>query len=214
MLPGLLDPAACAEARAWFDDDRLFDRTAVLDRPDFGAGACRYFRSPLPPAVDGLRRAAYAPAARVANAWRRLLGKPEAYPPEWGAFRDECRRAGQARSAVQLLRYGPGGFHALHRDLRGRVFFPVQLAVVLSPRADQEAGGFQGGEFVLGDVPEGPKARRREVAAGLGDGILFGARDRLVQIGGAYGLQKVKHGTAPVTAGTRLVLSVPFHEHR
>jgi hypothetical protein len=214
VLPGLLEPAACAELRALIDDDRLFDRTAVLDRPESGAGVSRYFRTPLPPAVDGLRRAAYPHAARVANAWQRLLGKPEAYPPEWTAFRDECRREGQAGSGVQLQKYGPEGFHVLHRDLRGRLFLPVQLVVVLTPRADQEAGGFAGGDFVLSDVPEGPKARRRTVAAGLGDGILFCARDRLVAVGGAYGLQRVKHGTERVTEGTRFVLNVPFHEHR
>jgi hypothetical protein len=86
---------------------------------------------------------------------------------------------------------------SLHRDIRGRVFFPVQLAVVLSPRADQAADGFQGGEFLFCDVPEGRKARRRKVAAGLGDAVPFCTRDRLVPIGGAYGLQPVKHGMAP-----------------
>src|SRR5262249_62136930 len=109
---------------------------------------------------------------------------------------------------------GAGGFTDLPRDLRGRVFFPIQLAVVLSPRADQDPTGFEGGEFLLCDVPEGPKARRREVAAGLGDGILFCTRDRLVRIGGAYGLQPVKHGAAQVRTGTRMVLGVPFHEYR
>jgi hypothetical protein len=86
--------------------------------------------------------------------------------------------------------------------------------VVLSPRADQAPDGFQGGEFLFCDVPEGPKACRREVAAGLGDAVLFGMRERLVQIGGAYGLQPVKHGMAPLTAGRRTVLGVPFHEYR
>jgi len=214
VLSELLDPATCAQIRSWFDDDSLFERTVVMDRPDFGAGVYRYFRGPVPPAVDGLRRATYPHAARVANAWQRLLGEPEKYPPDWEAFRDECHRAGQTRPAPLLLKYGPGGFNALHRDLRGRVFFPVQLAVVLSPRADQGAEGFQGGEFLLCDVPEGPKARRREVPAGLGDAVLFCTRDRLVRVGGAYGLQPVKHGMAPITAGTRLVLGVPFHEYR
>jgi hypothetical protein len=63
-------------------------------------------------------------------------------------------------------------------------------------------------------VPEGPKARRREIAAGLGDAILFCTRDRLVPIGGAYGLQPVKHGVARIEAGPRLVLGLPFHEYR
>jgi uncharacterized protein len=214
VLPGLMAPAACADMRSWFDDDSLFERTVVMDNPDFGEGVYRYFRGPIPAAVDGLRRAAYPHAARIANAWRRLLGKPEDCPPEWEAFRDECHRAGQCRPTPLLLKYGPGGFNALHRDLRGKVFFPLQFAVVLSPRADQDRAGFEGGEFLLCDVPEGLKARRREVPAGVGDAILFCTRDRLVGIGGAVGLQPVKHGVARITAGTRFVLGVPFHEYR
>src|SRR5262249_35143821 len=137
VLPELIDPITCAEFRSWFDDDSLFVKTVVMDQPDFGEGVYRYFRSPIPSAVDGLRRAVYREAARVANAWQRLLDEPEPYPPEWAAFRDQCHRAGQNKSAVLLLKYAPGGFNALHRDLRGRIFFPLQLAVVLSPPADQ-----------------------------------------------------------------------------
>jgi hypothetical protein len=91
------------------------------------------------------------------------------------------------------------------------------MAVVLSPRADPsdpQADGFRGGEFLLCDVPEGKKARRREVAAGLGDALLFCTRDRPVRVGGVYGLQPVKHGLAPITAGSRFVLGLPFHEYR
>jgi nucleotide-binding universal stress UspA family protein len=214
VLPELVPPATCAEIRSWFDDDSRFDRMVVMDRPDFGQGSYRYFRSPIPEQVDGLRRAAYRHAARVANAWQLLLGEARTYPAEWDAFRDECHQAGQSRPTPLLLKYEPGGFNALHRDLRGGIFFPLQLAVVLSPRDDQEANGFQGGAFLLCDWPEGPKARRHEIRAGLGDAILFCTRDRLVGIGGAYGLQPVKHGVAPITAGTRMVLGVPFHEYR
>jgi hypothetical protein len=63
-------------------------------------------------------------------------------------------------------------------------------------------------------VPERKKSSRRVVPASLGDALLFCTRDRLVRIGGAYGLQPVKHGAAPITAGARLVLGVPFHEYR
>jgi uncharacterized protein len=113
-----------------------------------------------------------------------------------------------------LLKYGPGGFNALHRDLRGSVFFPIQLAVVLSPRAEAQAGGFEGGAFLFCDVPEGKKSRRQEIALGLGDAVLFCTRDRLLRVGGVHGLQPVKHGVAPITAGERVVLGVPFHEYR
>jgi uncharacterized protein len=214
LLPGLLPAADCAALRGLFDSDELFIKTVVMGDPDFGEGVYRYFRAPIPASVAGLRRAVYPHAAAVADDWQRRLGEEETYPLEWVAFRDRCRQEGQTKSTPILLRYGPGGFNALHRDLRGRVFFPIQLAVVLSPRADQAPGGFEGGAFLFCDVPEGPKARRREVAARLGDAVLFCTRDRLVKIGGAYGLQPVKHGMAPLTAGSRTVLGMPFHEYR
>jgi hypothetical protein len=216
-IAGLIDPLTCEQLRNRFDDDTLFARTVVMDRPDFGQGVYRYFRAPLPDVVEQLRRAVYPHVARIANGWQRLLGEPERYPLAWDAFRDECRRAGQSRPTPILLKYGPGGFNALHRDLRGAVFFPIQLAVVLSQRAEPSelpADGFLGGEFLLCDVPEGKKARRRAIVAGVGDAVLFCTRDRLLPVGGVYGLQPVKHGVAPITAGVRFALGVPFHEYR
>ena len=95
------------------------------------------------------------------------------------------------------------------------MFFPIQMAVVLSRQADSaHPDGFQGGEFLFCDVPEGKKSRRQNVAAGLGDMLLFCTRDRLVTVGGIHGLQAVKHGVAPIITGTRFVLGVPFHEYR
>jgi hypothetical protein len=217
LIPGLVDPATCARLRTMYDDDSLFAKTVVMDRPEFGLGEYRYLRAPLPEVVDQVRRAVYPHAARIANHWQDLLGNSEHFPAEWAAFRDECRRAGQSTPTPILLRYHAGGFNALHRDLRGVVFFPIQMAVVLSSRADPadpHADGFRGGDFLFADVPEGKKARRRQVPAGLGDAVLFCTRDRLVPVGSVYGLQPVKHGVTPITAGTRYVLGVPFHEYR
>jgi hypothetical protein len=217
MIERLLDAAACEELYGRFDRDECFTRTVVMDRPDYGQGTYRYFRPPIPVVVDQLRRAVYPHVAVIANGWERLLGEPERFPPEWDGFREECARAGQTSPTPILLKYAPGGFNALHRDLRGSVFFPVQMAVVLSRRADPqnpEGGGFAGGDFLLADVPERRKSRRRAVAAGQGDAVLFCTRDRLVRVGGVYGLQPVKHGVTRITAGTRFVLGVPFHEYK
>jgi hypothetical protein len=215
VIERLVETATCDELCALFDRDELFAKTVVMDRPEFGLGTYRYFRAPVPAVVDRLRRAVYPHAARIANNCERLLGEPERFPPEWDAFRAECAGAGQTTPTPILLRYGPGGFNAPHRDLRGSVFFPVQMAVVLSRRADpDDPEGFRGGEFLLCDVPERRKSHRRAVAAGQGDAVLFCTRDRLVKVGGVYGLQPVKHGAARVTAGTRFVLGVPFHEYR
>ncbi len=217
LIAGLIDPLTCERLRSMFDDDALFAKTVVMDRTDFGHGTYRYFRAPIPDLVDRIRRALYPGAASIANGWQRLLREPEIYPAEWDDFRDQCRNAGQSTPTPILLKYGPGGFNALHRDLRGAVYFPIQMAVVLSPRADPadpDSAGFQGGEFLLCDVPEGSKSRRRQFAAGLGDTLLFCTRDRLACVGGVWGMQPVKHGVATITGGDRYVLGVPFHEYR
>jgi uncharacterized protein len=185
--------------------------------PLLGKGAYRYFGAPIPNVVDQFRRAVYRRVARIANEWQQMLGDSERFPEDWDSFRDQCHHAGQTTPTPILLKYGRGGFNALHRDLRGAVFFPIQLAVVLSPRAgleDADTQGFQGGEFLFCDSPEGRKSLRRELVLGLGDAVLFCTRDRLVRTGGVVGLQPVKHGAAPITAGTRFVLGVPFHEYR
>lgn len=217
LIPALADAGACAKLCRMFDDDVLFAKTVVMDRDHFGQGVYRYFRAPMPALVDELRHVVYPHVARIANDWQHLLDEAERFPEDWEGFRLRCQEAGQTTPTPILLKYGPGGFNALHRDLRGSVFFPIQMAVVLSPRADASdptAPGFRGGEFLFSDVPESKKSRRRTIAAGLGDTVLFCTRDRLVRIGGVYGLQPVKHGVNRITEGTRLVLGVPFHEYR
>jgi uncharacterized protein len=217
VIAGMVDAPTCDWLCCLFDDDRLFSKTVVMDRPEFGKGAYRYFGAPIPQVVDQLRRAVYPHVARIANEWQQMLGDSESFPEDWDSFRDRCHSAGQTTPTPILLKYGRGGFNALHRDLRGAVFFPIQLAVVLSPRADlddPETQGFQGGEFLFCDSPEGRKSLRREVVLGLGDAVLFCTRDRLVRVGGVVGLQPVKHGAAAITSGTRFVLGVPFHEYR
>jgi hypothetical protein len=216
VLAGLLDAESCARLRALFDQDNLFAKTVVMDRPKFGQGTYRYFRAPLPALVDGLRRAVYPHVAHIANLWQELLGEEERFPEEWEAYREVCASAGQTTPTLILLKYGPGGFNALHRDLRGTVFFPIQLAVVLSPNAKQSGDpeSFVGGDFLLCDVPQSDRSHRRTLPAGLGDAVLFGTRDRLDRVGGSFGLQPVMHGVTPITSGTRLVLGVPFHEYR
>jgi hypothetical protein len=217
VLPRLLEPETCAVFCALFDKDELFVKTVVMDQPDFGKGTYRYFRPPLSDVVAALRAVMYPHLARVANAWQQLLGAEKRYPETWEGFRDLCHAAGQTKSTPILLRYTAGGFNALHRDLRGEVFFPLQLAVVLSRPAledDPVDEGFRGGEFLLCDVAEGRKTRPQVVPAGLGDAIVFCTRDRLAMVGGTYGRQGVMHGAAPITAGTRIVLGVPFHEYR
>jgi hypothetical protein len=57
LLPQFLPAADCAGLRALFDDDDRFVKAVVMDRSDYGEGVHRYFRSPIPAAVAGRRRA-------------------------------------------------------------------------------------------------------------------------------------------------------------
>jgi hypothetical protein len=217
LIPALIDSTTCAAIRGLFDIDMLFAKTVVMDNDHFGRGIYRYFKAPVPPIVDKLRRAVYPHVARIANQWQHLLNERERFADHWEDFRRRCEEAGQTTPTPILLKYGPGGFNALHRDLRGSVYFPIQMAVVLSQRLEAPSAsgdGFCGGEFLFCDVPEGKKSRRRVISAGQGDALLFCTRDRLVRIGGTYGLQPVKHGVNRIADGSRLVLGVPFHEYR
>jgi hypothetical protein len=217
LVPHLIDAATCAMMRERFDHDELFAKTVVMGRPKFGCGVYRYFRAPVPVRVNGLRRAVYQHVVRIANRWHELLNKRYRFPVDWNDFQVECSRAGQSTPTPILLKYEAGGFNALHRDLRGDVYFPIQLAVVLSVRTDPSdptLQGFHGGEFLFADSPERKKARNHSIVAGLGDAILFCTRDRLVSIGDAYGLQPVKHGVSKITSVRRLVLGLPIHEYR
>lgn len=131
------------------------------------------------------------------------------------AIRARQGKAGQATPSPLLLRYEAHGFNAPHQDVRGTVFFPLQLVVVLSSRvssATSDPNEFTGGEFLLCDQPERKPSDRRLIPAGLGDGVIFCTRARLVRIGDVYGLKPVKHGLDRVTSGIRYAIGIPFHE--
>jgi hypothetical protein len=214
-VPALLDAGECETIRAVYDDDRLFAKSVTMNKSHFGKGVYRYFAAPLPPLVDAVRRLVYPHVAQIANRWQGLLDDDDRYPPGWSQFRDRCAAAGQTTPSPLLLRYEAGGFNALHQDIRGEVFFPIQLVIVLSPRADPAARdphAFTGGEFLFCDQPVRKASERRAIAAGLGDAVLFCTRARLVRVGGVYGLKPVKHGLDRVTAGCRYAIGIPFHE--
>jgi hypothetical protein len=200
-----------------FADDMFFAKTVTMNKGRFGRGVYRYFAAPVPPLIDAIRELVYPFVAQTANDWQRLLMDEERYPAAWPEFRGRCAAAGQTTPSPLLLRYEAGGFNALHQDLRGDVFFPVQLVIVLSSRGESVVSGdndFSGGEFLFCDQPERKASDRRLVPAGLGDVVFFCTRSRLERIGGAYGLKPVKHGLNRVTAGIRFALGIPFHEFR
>ena len=204
-ISGLLTGPECDHLRSQFEEDRFEHRVEIND--ERGVVAYKFFRRPLPTLVQDLREELYFRAAILANVWQAKLGDCDKYPPTLRQFLARCRAVGQVRPAPILLRYPLRGFNALHRDVPGRLTFPIQCAISLGPHADD------GGEFLLADEGPGRKKRLLEIATCKGDAVLFASRARLCKIGSVYGLQSVRHGVKSVLAEERYALGLPFHDY-
>ena len=64
-----------------------------------------------------------------------------------------CHRAGQTKPTPLILKYGPGDWNALHRDLYGELVFPLQVVINLT----EPGKDYTGGEFLL--VEQRPRAQ-------------------------------------------------------
>jgi hypothetical protein len=107
-----------------------------------------------------------------------------------------------------MLRYGPGDWNALHRDLYGDLVFPLQVVINLSdPAAD-----YTGGEFLL--VEQRPRAQSRGTATQLpqGYGYVFTTRDRPVRSTRGWSTAPVRHGVSAIRSGERYTLGLIFHD--
>jgi hypothetical protein len=209
LTPPLLTPAQCAEVADLYDRDDVFRSTVVMARHAFGEGSYRYFRRPLVPVVESLRRQLYPPLARIANRWARILGE-RTWPEDFDELIAMCAAAGQHRPTPLLLHYQPGGYNCLHQDVYGDVTFPLQVAIMLSvPDVD-----FTGGESVF--VEQRPRAQSRPAVArpAQGQGLIFPVRHRPVPAAKGYKRVIMRHGVSAVHAGERYVLGVIFHDAR
>ena len=138
---------------------------------------------------SGCARRSIPPLAEVANRWNGQLGRDKRFPPTLKAWLGECHAGGQKRPTPLLLRYGPGDYNCLHRDLYGDLVFPLQATILLSdPGRD-----FDGGEFMLVEQrPAHAVARRgRPAAAGRRRGL------RRQRAAGAGNARLSSHGDAP-----------------
>ena len=206
--PRILSENECEELKGLFGEEDRFRSVIDMRRLRFGSGVYKYFDSPLPEAVQGLRDAFYPPLSKVANDWAQKLGAKEAYPDTLEEFLALCHEKGQTRPTPLILRYEEGDYNALHQDVYGEVGFPFQVLTVLSRREED----YTGGEFLL--VTQRPRAQSIGEAITLDQGqmLIFPNKHRPVE--GKRGPYRVnvRHGVSPLRSGERYALGVIFHD--
>ncbi|MGI8411049.1 MAG: 2OG-Fe(II) oxygenase [Solirubrobacteraceae bacterium] len=204
----VLDAEECVSLADLFETDR-FRSTIDMARHRFGDGRYRYFAHPLPDLIQDARVAFYEHLAPIANQWAELLpGENPTYPPTHERLLERCRQAGQTRPTPLMLRYREGDWNALHQDLYGEVFFPFQVLTVLSD-SDRD---YAGGEFVLLEQRPRAQSRAHVLRPAQGEFVIFPTRERPNQGKNGYHRVGLRHGVSTVTAGTRLVLGIIFHD--
>lgn len=209
-LGPLLDPAECADLVAAYDDDRRYRSTIDMARHRFGQGQYRYFAHPLPPLVSELRAALWPRLLPIAREWADRLGRPAPWPDDFEHWLAQCRDAGQHRPTPLILRYGPGDWNALHRDLYGDLVFPLQVVIGL----DRPGDDYTGGEFVV--VEQRPRAQSRATTFVIpkGHGIVVTTADRPVRSVRGWTAAPMRHGVSTVGRGRRHALGVLLHDAR
>jgi len=207
-IPGLLPREECRELSQLFDAEQHFRSSVKMSQYRFGEGEYRYFSYPLPGVVESLRRSLYGPLAAIANEWSASLGSDERYPDELATFLERCHDAGQTRPTPLLLRYVTDGYNCLHQDRYGDVFFPFQVACLLSrPGID-----FEGGEFLLVEQRPRMQSRGDSVPLEAGEGIVFPNTERPVEGKRGYYRTQFRHGVSRIRSGTRTALGIIFHD--
>ncbi len=204
----VLTPGDCRALHELYDDERRFRATVDMARHRFGQGQYRYFDRPLPRLVTQLRAAFWPHLLPIARDWAARLGRPQPWPDKLEAWLRQCAQAGQSRPTPLLLRYGPGDWNALHRDLYGDLVFPLQVVIGL----DRPEVDYTGGEFLV--VEQRPRAQSRGTTAPLpqGHAIVFTTRDRPLRSARGWSTAPMRHGVSVLRSGHRLTLGLIFHD--
>ncbi|WP_394436329.1 2OG-Fe(II) oxygenase [Streptomyces sp. SGAir0957] len=204
----VLTPAECRDVAALYDDVARFRSTIDMARYRLGRGQYRYFDHPLPDLVRELRAAFYPRLLPIARSWARRLDRPAPWPDTLEEWLERCHAAGQRRPTPILLRYGPGDWNALHRDLYGELVFPLQVVIGL----DEPGVDYRGGEFLM--TEQRARAQTRGFAATLtrGHALVFTTRDRPVRSVRGWSNGPMRHGVNTVRSGRRHTLGLVFHD--
>jgi hypothetical protein len=204
----LLNASQCRAVAALWPDKARFRSHVIMQRHGYGQGEYQYFSYPLPDIVEEVRQALYPQLAAVANRWNEQLGVTKRFPPMLRTWLEQCHQGGQKRPTPLLLRYGPGDYNCLHRDLYGELVFPLQATVLLS----EPIGDFDGGEFMLVEQRPRMQSRGEVVPLKQGDAVIFAVNERPVKGSRGFHRTAMRHGVSVLRRGERLTLGIIFHD--
>ncbi len=208
LLPELITAAECTAVLDLYADEGAFRATVDMGSHRYGRGEYRYLKQPYPSPIEALKQALYPRLLPIARDWWTKLGRDAPWPDTLDEWLEICHRAGQTKSTALLLKYGPGDWNALHRDLYGDLVFPLQVVINLN-----EAGvAHTGGEFLL--VEQRARAQSRGTATTLprGQGYVFTTRERPIRSTRGWSAAAVRHGVSVVRSGARYTLGLIFHD--
>jgi hypothetical protein len=208
VFGNVLSADECRAIASLYGEDSHFRSHIVMARHGFGRGEYKYFSYPLPELIECLRTALYPRLALIANRWNESMKIDVRYPEAHPEFIRRCHKAGQTRPTPLLLQYGEGDYNALHQDLYGEHFFPLQMAILLSePEKD-----FTGGEFVVTEQRPRMQSRAEVVPLRRGEGVVFAAHNRPVQGGRGTYRVNLRHGVSRLRSGHRQTVGIIFHD--
>jgi hypothetical protein len=208
VLPGLLSVDECVVAAELFTGSTLSRVPSVEDQRSWGNGNYRYARYPMPELVMDLRAAIYPRLAPIANVWNERMEIGERFPIAHEEYLETCRRVGQIVPTPMMLEHSVGQQSLLHQEIYGERAFPLQLAIMLSQRGVDYAGG----EFVITEQRPRMQTRPEVLVLNKGDAVVFAVSNRPVT--GTRGTYRVnlRHSFSKVREGRQCALSIIFHD--
>ena len=208
LVKGILTSEECADSIALYHNDGLYRKTVVMARHGYGLGEYKYFQYPLPGLIAHLRENMYPLLAPIANHWMRVLNIDKQFPESLKDLMELCQANNQHRPTPLILKYETGGYNALHQDLYGEVYFPMQLVLFLN----EPGQDYEGGEFVL--IEQKPRAQSKAIVLKprKGDMLVFTTNFRPGKSTRGYYRANMKHGVSEITAGQRHTLGIIFHD--
>jgi len=208
ILPGVLTADECAAFISQYNDESLYRKKVIMERHQYGKGEYKYFSYPLPQLIQQLRETVYPKLVPIVNGWMQVLNIPNRFPATLDEQLVLCHANNQLKPTPLILKYAKGGFNALHQDLYGDIFFPVQMVIFLNEPGED----YEGGEFVL--IEQKPRAQSRAIVLSphKGDVLVFTTNFRPVSGTRGYHRVNMKHGVSEITEGKRHTLGIIFHD--